>query len=142
LQNKRSKWKNQFQQIESSSLFHEKIRNILCEDAFFAKLACYQEVPVGALVAGYADNHYVDWYIDELGLILELHGRQHYQITNFGNKGYEKAIIDFNNIRYRDNIKKQALLEAGYEYREINYKQLNRLSNDLLRDIIFQCKQE
>jgi len=93
---------------------------------------------MAALIEEYPHNHYVDWYIDELGIILELHGRQHYQIANFGNKSYEKAVVDFNNIRYRDNTKKQALLEAGYEYREISYRQQSKLSGTLLKDLIFQ----
>jgi len=94
-------------------------------------------VPVSGLVTSYSNNqHCIDWYIDELGMILELHGKQHYQITNYGNAPYEKVTKDFYNMRYRDNAKKQALLEAGFEYREINYRLEPKLNAKLLKDIL------
>lgn len=137
MQNKRSKWKNQFQQIDSASKFHEKIRSIFQEDPFFRNLSCFQEVPVSALVNSYTSNrHCVDWYIDELGMILELHGEQHYAMANYGNIPYEEAVKQFNNIKYRDNEKKLALTQAGYEYREISYKLKNKITAALLKEIL------
>ena len=54
---------------------------------------CFQEVPVAALVPSYVyNNHKVDWYIDELGIILEIHGKQHYEMANFGNDPYIDAL--------------------------------------------------
>jgi len=139
LQNKRSKWKNQFQEISSSSNFHEKIRFILKEDPFFRNLSCFQEVPVSALVPSYKNNqHCIDWYIDELGIIIELHGGQHYSMVNYGNIPYEKAMKRFYNIRYRDNEKKLALTLAGYEYVEISYKLSNKIDAALLKELLFE----
>ena len=143
MQNKRSKWKNQFQQIDSSSAFHEKIRSILCTDTFFKSLSCFQEVPLTGLVEGYdSPYHHIDWYIDELGIVIELHGAQHYKIINFGNKAYHAAASDFHNIRYRDNKKKTALLKAGYEYREVSYKDEAKLDANKLREIIFSDQEQ
>ena len=134
---KRSNWKNQFKKIDSSSNFHENIRKILTEDPFFKNLSCYQEVPLSSLIENYENNtHCVDWYIDELATVIELHGEQHYQITNFGNTSWEKARKNFHNIRYRDNMKKTALLDAGYEYKEIDYKLKDKLTGKLLKEII------
>ena len=134
---KRSKWKNQFKRIDSSSNFHENVRRILSEDSFFKNLSCYQEVPVSSLVQSYNNNtHCVDWYIDELATIVELHGEQHYRITNFGNISWEQARKSFYNIRYRDNMKKTALLDAGYEYIEIDFKLKDKLTGKLLKKII------
>jgi very-short-patch-repair endonuclease len=82
--------------------------------------------------------HRVDWYIDEFRLIIELHGKQHYELVNFGNKSFMDAQKDFNNIQFRDNQKKTALLEAGYEYIEISYKDKNKLSGPYLQEEIFK----
>ncbi len=134
---KRSNWKTKYETIGSSSSLHEKIKEIFCSDPFFKNLSCYQEVPVAALVPSYKKtNHHVDWYIDELGVVLELHGQQHYKIVNFGNKAYDDAVKDFHNIKYRDNMKKHSLQEEGYEYREISYKDLKKIDGKRLKEII------
>lgn len=101
-------------------------------------MKCFQEVPVVALVPTYKHNsHKVDWYIDELGIILEVHGKQHYEMQNFGNSAYMDALKSFNNIRYRDNMKKTALINAGYEYKEIHYKIAKKINAKILKEIIF-----
>lgn len=138
MQNKKSKWVNQYKRIHSSN-FHEKLRQIFVADPFFKNLSCYQEVQVSSLVPGYSSNmHCVDWYIEEFRLIIELHGEQHYKATNYGNASFEVTQKNFNNIKYRDNLKKTALLNAGYEYIEISYKQSNKLDAQSLKDIIFK----
>lgn len=134
----KTKWKNQFQTIDSSK-FHSDVRDIFRNYQFFKNLSCYQEVPVQDLVPGYPSRmHRVDWYIDEFRLIIELHGKQHYELVNFGNKSFMDAQKDFNNIQFRDNQKKTALLEAGYEYIEISYKDKNKLSGPYLQEEIFK----
>ena len=57
---------------------------------------------------------------------------------NFSNKSFIEAFKDFNNIKFRDNMKKTALLEAGYEYVEISFKDKKKLSGDFLKDKIFE----
>ena len=136
LQNKRSKWKNQYELIDSNSKFHETIRQVFISDPFFSSLKCFQEVPVRALVPSYGPDHYVDWYIDELGTVLELHGAHHYKIVNFGNVSYDEARKNFHNIRYRDNLKKTSLIEAGFEYREISHKDINKITPSYLKNIL------
>ena len=142
LQNKRSQWKNQFFEIESASALHNKIRKIFISDPFFKKLKCFQEVPVSALVDNYHYNsHKVDWFIDELGTIVEIHGKQHYEVANFGNIPYMEALVQHNNIRYRDNMKKTALIDAGYEYREINYKIIKKMDAKTIKQIILNNRE-
>lgn len=134
----KTKWKNQFQTIASSK-FHSDVRDIFRKDTFFKSISCYQEVPVVDLVPYYISRqHRVDWYLDEFRLIIELHGKQHYELVNFSNKPYLEAEIDFNNIKYRDNLKKTALLEAGYEYIEISFKEKNKLDGEYLKSKIFE----
>ena len=138
LQKKRTKWKRQFRRIGSSSLFHETVRKIFVEDTFFKNLSCYQEVPVVDLVDGYSNGrHHVDWYIDELNTVLELHGEQHYAMVNYGNLPFGDAARSFKQIQQRDQQKKQALIIAGYEYREISFKEKKRINAELLKQIIF-----
>ena len=134
MQNKRSKWKTQYQIVEGNSKFHETVRKLFISDPFFSSLKCFQEVPVKALVPNYTQDHYVDWYIDELGTILELHGAHHYKMVNFGNVSYDKARKDFNNIKYRDNMKMTSLIEAGFEYREISYKDIKKLNPEYIKN--------
>lgn len=135
--NIKTKWKNQYTKIDSASKFHEKIRIILVDDPWFKSFRCYQEVPVSGLVEGYPyNNHHIDWYIDELSTVIELHGAQHYKMTNFGNTGYEEASKSFNQMKYRDNLKKQTLLDAGYNYLEIPYKMKEKLNGKKLKELI------
>lgn len=134
---KKIKLIDKYKKIESSSNFHEKIRGILIEDSFFKNLKCYQEVPVKHLVPSYPfSNHHFDWYIEELRTVVELHGKQHYTRSNFGNKPYLESVKDFNNIKYRDNLKKTAVLDNDFEYREISYKLEKKLDATLLKNII------
>lgn len=134
----KSKWTNQYTKLHSS-LFHESIRQIFVDDSFFKNLSCYQEVQVSALVPGYYSNQQcVDWYVEELNLVIELHGKQHYSQSNFGNVPYEEARKQFNNIKYRDNRKKTALEDAGYTYLEISYKEKTKLTPQYLKDRIFE----
>ena len=99
-------------------------------------------MPVASLTEDYNRNHYVDWFIDELGVVIELHGKQHYGISNFGNIAYSEAVKAYNNIRYRDNLKKEALTKAGFEYREISYKLKGKITPIMLKQIIFNDQQE
>lgn len=134
----KTRWKNQFQAINSSK-FHSDVGDIFKTHDFFKNLSCYQEVPVADLVPCYSSRqHRIDWYIDEFRLIIELHGKQHYELVNFSNKSFIEAFKDFNNIKFRDNMKKTALLEAGYEYVEISFKDKKKLSGDFLKDKIFE----
>jgi hypothetical protein len=134
----RSRWTNQYKQLPSQSNFHEKVRSILCSDGFLKSLACYQEVPVKDLCPDYTDNHYFDWYIEELNTVVELHGAQHYKVVNYGNIGYEDAQRQFQRIQSRDQQKKTAAIEAGYKYVEISYKEYQKLDAARLKELLFE----
>lgn len=62
---------------------------------------------------------------------------QHYQATNFGNIGYDDAQLEFKNIKKRDNKKRIAAINAGYDYLEIHYKYYAKLNEELLANMIF-----
>lgn len=135
---KRSGWKNQFFHYENASKFHNSLRHLFRTDSYFKSLNCYQEVPVSALVSTYPNNFdAVDWYIDELNTIIELHGKQHYEQVAFGYKAFDEIKKDFHNIQFRDNRKKTFLLDAGYNYVEISYKDAKKINSDFIKNKIF-----
>lgn len=132
----KNRWRNQFKLLPSQSDFHNKVREILATDSFFKKLKCYQEVPVKDLCEDYPYNHYYDWYIQELGFIIELHGEQHYKLTNRGNIAYEEAARNFRDLQYRDSIKKQAAISNGFVFIEIPYKEYKKLTAQRFKTLI------
>lgn len=136
----RSQWKNQFFHYENASNFHNELRSIFVSDNFFKQLKCFQEVPVKDLVPSYVNSFdCVDWYIDEFSTVIELHGVQHYKMQSFGsNDSVYNQRKNFYNIRYRDNRKKHALLEAGFFYLEISYKDKNKLTADYIKQKLFE----
>ena len=134
----KSRWTNQFKTLEHNSNLHNNVRNIFATDSFFNGLSCYQEVPVIDLCPDYhSAAHRFDWYIEELNLIIELHGRQHYEVVTFGKTSYEEAQADFKSGQLRDRLKKQAAEEAGYDYVEISYKDCVKLDAHKLKNLIF-----
>ena len=134
----RSQWKNQFFLYENASSFHNKVRSIFISDHFFKQLKCFQEVLMFDLVPSYPNRFdAVDWYIDELNTILELHGKQHYTMQSFGSTdSYINQKKAFNNIKFRDNRKKTFLIENGFNYIEISYREISKLSSDYLKEKI------
>jgi hypothetical protein len=132
------KWKNQYSNIDNASKFHNKVKDIFVTDQYFKLMQCYQEINVAQLIPGYPhNNHHFDWYIEELQTIVELHGAQHYQVVNFGSIGREEAHRQFLRIRDRDNTKKTAALDTGFEYRDISYKEYKYLDAKRLKELIF-----
>jgi very-short-patch-repair endonuclease len=93
---------------------------------------------VSSLVPAYPNNRdCVDWYIDELNIVLELHGKQHYQMQSFGSKdSVFNQKKNFYNIKFRDNRKKTSLLNANINYIEISYKDKSKITADYLKNLI------
>ena len=122
--NKRSGWLDQYHLYPNASKFHNTVRGFFIIDSYFKNLKCYQEVPVKGLVPDYPNNYdAVDWFVDELNTVIELHGKQHYEKVMFGKKSFYESEQDFKKIQFRDNRKKTFLIEAGYNFVEIYYKE-------------------
>ena len=138
----KSRWKTQHDLIGEASKFHNRIRAILCTESPFPTMKCFQEVPVSDLVPGYRyTSHHVDWYVEPFRTVIELHGAQHYKVVNFGGVGYSDAQRNFRDIKYRDNLKKTALLEAGYRYLEIPYTLQKDLGGEFLMNLILKAEE-
>ena len=135
----KARWKTQFQKIDGNSKFHDEVRVLLAEDSVFRKLRCFQEVPVADICEGYLPkSHRFDWYLEDLGIVLELHGRQHYHFTNRGNAAYDKAKQEFTKSKIRDEEKMMAAIDSGLEYKVISYKLYGKLTPQKLKDILFK----
>lgn len=134
----KTKWKNQFFLYENASDFHNNLKEIFCTDTYFKQIQCFQEVPVNNLVENYdSPLEAVDWYIESLNVVIELHGEQHYKMTSFGNTSFNQKKINFNNIKYRDNKKKTALINSGFNFIEISYKDKNKMNAEFIKNLIF-----
>lgn len=88
------------------------------------------------------DNEILD-----LKLIIEVHGIQHYTITNFAKMSARKfnttPEYELEYLRWKDNYKKQFALDNGYSYLEIPYQAekddyYKKLIDDKIKEI---CKE-
>ena len=83
--------------LENKSSLHTKTREIIKE--LFPNLSVYEEVTLpGSKRIGRSSLLYADFFIPELMLIIEAHGRQHYQYCSF----FHKDKMDFLNAKKRD----------------------------------------
>ena len=134
----RSRWQNQFTTIHASK-FHLSVKKVFVEDSFFSQLSCYQEVPVADICPDYPHaSHRFDWYIEDLGVVIELHGQQHYKMTNRGGLGYEEAVKQFKAQQHRDQMKREAALKSGFSYIEIPWKDRKKITAPFLKNLIFE----
>lgn len=76
----------------------------------------------------------MDWYIESLGVVIELHGRQHYEAVDFGGEGPHVAGWRFRKATQRDNQKKEAIIEAGYSIVTIPYS--TKITPETLKELV------
>lgn len=94
-----SKNKKRRYQNNKSSL-HEKTRELIKE--MFPTSSVYEEITLpGSKKIGRPSLLYADFFIPELMLIVEVHGKQHYEFCTF----FHKSKIDFLKSRKRDREK-------------------------------------
>ena len=83
--------------LENKSSLHTKTREIIKE--LFPNLSVYEEVTLpGSKRIGRSSLLYADFFIPALMLIIEAHGRQHYEYCSF----FHKDKMDFLNAKKRD----------------------------------------
>ena len=75
--------------------------------------------------------HYFDFYIPSFNLVLEFHGKQHYEFNSF----FHKDLEDFRYRQNKDLLKKESALKKGLNYASINYSLINDL--DTILNYIF-----
>ena len=67
--------------------------------------------------------HYFDFYIPSKNLIIEFHGKQHYEFIDF----FHNTEEDFLYRCSKDKIKKEKALQEGYNYISIKYSLIKHL---------------
>ena len=111
-----------YQYAENASKFHKKVGDILRSSPVLKHHGVIQEYPVTLVNKLVTDGRLkFDWVILKLKIVIELHGKQHYHVTSFGGESDEEAVSKFNAQKYRDSLKRQAAITAGWRYLEIPY---------------------
>lgn len=67
--------------------------------------------------------HYFDFYIPEYNLIIEYHGKHHYEFNDFFHKDEE----DFIYRKEKDKIKKEKAIKNGFNYVSIKYSMFPKI---------------
>lgn len=68
--------------------------------------------------------HYFDFYVPKLNLIIEYHGRQHYEYVDY----FHKTVENFEYRKEKDKQKLEVALKHGFNYVSINYKLYDSLN--------------
>jgi hypothetical protein len=132
------KWKDQWKDIPGASNFHNDVRDLLRTTIPFKNMKCYQEVAVCDVFPEYKKrNEHYDWYIYELNLIVELHGKQHYSVVNYGNTDGDKAIRALYAMQSRDSEKEWAARKNNFNYIAIPYWE--KLSAEKLKSLLLEA---
>jgi very-short-patch-repair endonuclease len=107
---------------KNASKFHKTVGNFLKKK--YSSLRIYQEYPIPE------SRYYVDWYILDLKIAIEVHGQQHYRPVAFdGNK--EQAELNYKTQIKRDRIKKELIEKAGWFYVVMKYDELDQINNKI-----------
>ena len=68
-------------------------------------------------------NYEIDFYLPEYRLLIEFHGRQHYEYIPF----FHDGDYTFEDQKTRDEMVRDAAIRWKYNYIEFNYKHFNLL---------------
>jgi very-short-patch-repair endonuclease len=125
----------QFAFRDNASSLHRTVGNILRSEAPFSGYRSYQEWPVSRINPKCKNSKLkFDWVIPELYLVIECHGKQHYEKTSFGGIDSEKAEKLFKEQQERDRLKMEYAIEMGWTYIVIPYT----LEKSLTANIIWR----
>ena len=76
-----------------------------------------------------------DFYICNKSLIIETQGRQHFIPIDFGGRGKDWAIREFNKNQIRDQIKRDYCLKNNIKLLEIPYTKFNKIEEILTHEL-------
>ena len=95
------------------SSFHEKARDLIKD--IFPITPVYEEVTI----PGAGPVLYADFFIPKLKMVVEVHGKQHYQYVQH----FHGNINGFKASRNRDALKKEWCELNNIDYIELSYKE-------------------
>lgn len=108
----------------------------------FSGFSVKEEVSVSDLNKSYIYNqHRFDFVLPDIKLVIEAHGKQHYQVQSFGMDKAE-AEIAFQRGVLRDTSKMNAALEVGYTYIVVPYLDEAKITDTYLWDLYKKAKTE
>lgn len=123
----------QYEYRRSASKLHKAVGDVLRNSSLFNGYGLYQEYPVTRVNPSYESTaEHFDWVIPEIKLVIEAHGRQHYEVTDFSGKQEDGGLGAYKSQRKRDEAKKEAALLAGYTYIVIPYTDEKIISEDYI----------
>ena len=117
---------------ETASSLHKHIGEVLRNSPLFCHHKIYQEYPVDMIDPKVSGRYKFDWVVLDLMLVIEVHGEQHYQPVDFGGQGADVAEASYQEIKYRDRIKKGVALDAGFSYIEVPYHEIDQVDDEYL----------
>ena len=124
-----------FEYRKNASKLHRAVGDFLRGSIILGVHEIYQEYPVNRVHPNYPNSsHHFDWVIPGLQIVIEAHGKQHFEPTAFDGN-WDTALDSFRGIQSRDKQKKEAAREAGYVYIEVPYTHKN-FNDDWLLEAI------
>lgn len=103
---------------DNASKHHKLVGEILKTKEPFKHYKIYQEYPVNKINPEFkSGREKFDWVVLDLKIVIECHGRQHYEFVELFHHDYKGFIEQ----QERDFQKKKAVEEVGFTYIEIRY---------------------
>jgi very-short-patch-repair endonuclease len=100
------------------SALHLQVKQLLVDA--FPGYTIGEEVPVEAG----GRKLFVDLVVKEIQLVVECHGRQHFEFV----KHFQKDVEGWKAAKGRDVAKEQAIRDAGYTFLVVRYDEANTLT--------------
>jgi len=127
---------------KNASKLHRAMGDCLVSSEVFSHYRIEQEVSVRVILPTYPfGSHKFDYAIFGINVVIECHGKQHYDVQTFGQE-MAQAVQGFKNQRKRDQAKKDAALTAGFVYIEVPYTALKKIDEDLIWGLYLEGQKE
>ena len=121
---------------KNASKMHRHIGSLL-QDPLFNKFTIRQEYPVYKINPDFkSKREKFDWVMLGLYVVIEVHGKQHYEPVRFGGIDINKAKQNLRKQNERDRSKTNAALEVGWTYLVIKYDEDNIDADNLMDKIL------
>lgn len=131
----------QFAYRRSASALHKIVGNCL-RDGAFSNFKVYQEYPVNKVNPDFSSGREkFDWVILDLGIVIECHGKQHYEPVTFGGITKEEAKKRLQLQKEKDELKKQAALDAGFNYVVIPYTDESEVTEAYILKLVEEARE-
>lgn len=90
----------------------------ILKNSIFKKYRIYEEVAVSDLVPFKDNRKHIDWLIEDLRVVIEVNGEQHYKPCAIGGQNARNAFVK----QVKRDVEVQLALEnGGYTFIEIPY---------------------